>query len=1744
MISEKNNSQDIHSDRSIRLFQFLRELTQLRSKITRSLDQYEKVLWFSDIPHEPECYCIAWNVENQKGTDDGTWLEIQKPKLKPAPKLPNELTVWIPQKDISDSSLEYPRLRDSISEDVTEVSDDGQKIVKTVTVRKEDRPEIVRQWQHYIQSSWKIWAQEHKRLKKIQEFYTDLFTVYQKQQRLGESYEVVLGLGCLTWQPTGSSQKVKRHVLSVQTSVNFDITSGRISVEMPAQGAKPILEYDMLEPTERPEIKEQQAIEKSVLEIGENFWSDPVVHGCLKGWVNTLGKSGDGRYEDVLTSQKECNSTPRINFAPALILRKRGERGLLQFFEEIIRQLKNGSPVPDGIKKIIEIYDEASLTSDESGGGDGYTISAPLEDEEVYFPLPANEEQKRIAQALNKRVGVLVQGPPGTGKSHTIVNLICHLLASGKKVLVTSHTARALKVLKNKFPDEIKNLCVTLLGDNQDALKGLEDSVQAINQKYNSWNPETNRRKIAELEKSLHFARKESAKIQHDLRAIRESETYSHPIFFENYSGTCQQIASQVATESPKYCWLNLEIEENQELPCSNSESVEVLNFIKEDKPSSGEFIYSVCDPSHLLPPSQFENFVSDEKNAQAELVDINERLSNPLFSSFEKLSTDIQSKIKLNLSSLTVNIRFLSTHSQLWIRTAIEQILSGQQGIWEILYNSTKASLDQLSSLVEIVSGYQISGLTDQDLSTVRVHAQQYLEYLNANGQPGWWSKVTSKIVKETSYLSENTRIDGRLCNTQETLHQLINWISTKIEIEKLKILWVNIVPVQETSLIGYYAFFTDLLICLRKVLDASALIEEITKDFALHQIVIKPNWSSSQDIEQLLNLLDAIQIKRRYSEAHEKIENLESKTKQIIDGDKVHPLIPTLLQSLTNRDISLYYATYRQIRDYYDKKTLFTKKYELYELIKSRCPDFISLIEQLSDQTSLVEKLADLKNAWRWSQAKCWLKKLSDPRREKQLVSDLNYYTQEIRKRMGEIAAEKAWGHCFTKERFNEKVRQHLQAWSQSVKKIGKGTGKYAEMHRKSARDHMEHCRPAIPAWIMPIYRVAESLKPGLDSFDVVIVDEASQSGPEALFLLYIAKKVVVVGDDKQISPDFIGIDREAVMKLRDMFLEDIPHKDHLGVDDSFFDQANIRYGGRIRLREHFRCMPEIIQFCNNLCYLSEPLIPLKQYGAGRLEPIVTRYVQDGYLSGESKVVNKPEAEAIVNAIKECCENPKYKGKSIGVISLLSTSIQAQYIYDQLVQELGPEEVEARHIVCGDAYDFQGDERDIIFLSMVTAPSPGKRIGTLTSQKDERRFNVAVSRAQEQLWLFHSATLSDLNSNCLRYKLLEYCNNPKLDSPLSQQFDINQLSALAHPENRSNSRPPDPFDSWFEVDVYLQIIQRGYRVSCQLSVAGYRIDLVVEGLRGKLAIECDGDQWHGPEQYAHDMARQRDLERCGWNFWRIRGSAYYQNPYTALEGLWKTLKDFKIYPKQEDHLCNSEETANVSLEAFYVKPKEYFQYVTPAKQNSPNLLDAENDDENVEKLAPSSLHIKDTSSVNKSSSIKRSDINCKPWNKWDSKPLKNPHTAKKSEIIAGLIDIIRAEGPMPCHRAYRVYCNSLGIQRIGQQIRSIFNKSITAAVREGRLVQENEYRTTDQSNKIVRLRGAPKVCLRDKGLRDFDEIPPSEFAELISHISQNNKALGKEEILREALVFYGFVRMTDGVKKVFKIAWNIFKK
>jgi very-short-patch-repair endonuclease len=114
---------------------------------------------------------------------------------------------------------------------------------------------------------------------------------------------------------------------------------------------------------------------------------------------------------------------------------------------------------------------------------------------------------------------------------------------------------------------------------------------------------------------------------------------------------------------------------------------------------------------------------------------------------------------------------------------------------------------------------------------------------------------------------------------------------------------------------------------------------------------------------------------------------------------------------------------------------------------------------------------------------------------------------------------------------------------------------------------------------------------------------------------------------------------------------------------------------------------------------------------------------------------------------------------------------------------------------------------------------------------------------------------------------------------------------------------------ESKFERDMMQRLLERGYRVQGQVGSIGYRIDMVVEGAdRRRLAVECDGDRYHGPEQWRQDMRRQRVLERVGWRFWRCFASSFYRDPDGVLNDLIEMLTRMGIEPIGKEEAAHAQ--------------------------------------------------------------------------------------------------------------------------------------------------------------------------------------------------------------------------------------------
>jgi hypothetical protein len=242
--------------------------------------------------------------------------------------------------------------------------------------------------------------------------------------------------------------------------------------------------------------------------------------------------------------------------------------------------------------------------------------------------------------------------------------------------------------------------------------------------------------------------------------------------------------------------------------------------------------------------------------------------------------------------------------------------------------------------------------------------------------------------------------------------------------------------------------------------------------------------------------------------------------------------------------------------------------------------------------------------REAWNWARIKNYLAGI-EARKELLTLSQRRRDLEKVLAQQYEqLVAKSAW--LQTKAQASAKVLSALESYRVAIRKIGQGTGPNATRYRRDAQKAMLDAQGAIPCWVMSHAKVSESMPAQLGVFDLVIVDEASQSDLWALPAILRGRKILVVGDDKQVSPSGGFISAAKIVALRERFLSDQPYGRDLTPEKSLYDIASTVFAGeRVMLAEHFRCVQPVIAYSNKTFYKNQ-IRPLRVPKASeRIDP-----------------------------------------------------------------------------------------------------------------------------------------------------------------------------------------------------------------------------------------------------------------------------------------------------------------------------------------------------------------------------------------------------------------------------------------------------------------------------------------------------------------------------------------------------------
>jgi superfamily I DNA and/or RNA helicase/very-short-patch-repair endonuclease len=1470
------------------LFTYVKEIKSRLELPILDESKYEWKQSLGDLPDHPYIF---------RNPTDQYFLKVKRPKAVECPLPPVEIQEWIkPSWKYIDKELSYLKSKNLINEDES-----------TTTVHIEELPDILAKIGLFkkVRDGWREAELPSEGVRKI---FSHLHEVKARIEKDSEGIQLYLTEGQLTFE-------------NKTVVINHPLLYKEISIELDGEKDEPEILITKSSNNSSIFISLLRALEVSgstLNSLKDEFFQididpdDDKAELFLKSLVHKLWK--DGTFSDVKVTPSE---KPTVFLSQKLILGRK-ESSFTEQIDNYIKRIDSLDELPMAYQNMVGHFEEDKFLPPELPSSDmsiqSNKTSLPKK-RDYFLTKEYNTEQKKIINLLEDNGCVSVQGPPGTGKSHTIANLIGHLLAKGQSVLVSSQRSKALEVIRDQVVEDIRSLCVSILDNQTNNKDELQKAVNFLEELLSKNDIEQVSREVDELTGKRETLIEEIEGLEKDyMKCILNEYT---PISYQGESVLPKDAAIYIS-ENPK-CFIpgpfSSDISPINEQILGELKSIIRTLTVSDQKTIANQ----IPALDELLNIKDFETILNENITLEKSLMELSPDNVNLLRSiPVEKLQGIVSNIIK---------IRNESEACEDYLRAMMDFMLKGEQYVstFQQFVDETNKQLLEIESYGHLIFEHDPKLESEHDLEALIKCAENIHDTSDKQVKFSFFAKLFSNEMK---IIKNEATIQGRELRTKNEALSIVHLLKVKRTREQISEKWNNLassrlgalkssefnkdVELEVSYRLKGFEGCLELKAIMDNVIDELKAIgisipskgyEEVKfRDESLHQDL-------NCHLEEFNNLFMKTALvvieEHRVMGLTEKYKFSLETCKKYSGNSDVNDMI---YQSLLSKDLLGYKKSYSELRRLTDYVDMNSRLEEICSGIRSTAPSFS---EQLLNR-SLDEEVISVDSAtnlWRSS----YLEYVINERNKisPMVIQDkLTTFKKRLKSLDSALIQKLAVGNQL--RRITPRQRQALRGFVVAQNKMTKNGKGVRDAHlRKEAKVQMKECSGAVPVWIMPLSKVMDNFVIGEDSFDVLIIDEASQADITNLPIFSMAKKVIVVGDDKQVSPAAAGVKLAGVDELINEFLEGIPNKAIYDYKASLYDIACSSFGETIRLTEHFRCTPEIIQFCNDLQYQGN-IKPLRESNSNPTPPSLVPFYVDGFMD-ESKR-NMDEAITIAAIIAAMTTFDKYKDTSIGVISLFG-NMQHQLIDSLLRSTLSTVEYERHRIVCGKSPQFQGDERNIIFLTMVESPNPEgpmrKKSETDTLKKE---YNVAVSRAQDQLWIMHSMNKDiHLQPDDIRLKLLKHASDPR---------DL--MEKYAHLTSQAESH--------FEECVHKDLLRGDYRFEPQFPVGAYRLDIVLFTKDGKrIALECDGEKFHSTEeQIQNDLARQSVLERLGFTFVRIRGSDYYRRREETVEWLYRRLDELQVVKGNE---VVSNNTFDISIDDELLRKAKEFKSVIKEK-------------------------------------------------------------------------------------------------------------------------------------------------------------------------------------------------------------------
>ena len=373
------------------------------------------------------------------------------------------------------------------------------------------------------------------------------------------------------------------------------------------------------------------------------------------------------------------------------------------------------------------------------------------------------------------------------------------------------------------------------------------------------------------------------------------------------------------------------------------------------------------------------------------------------------------------------------------------------------------------------------------------------------------------------------------------------------------------------------------------------------------------------------------------------------------------------------------------------------------------------------------------------------------------------------------------------------------------------------------------------AAPLWIGSVRDVDEVLPEVAGLFDLVILDEAAQIDQmNAANALVRAKRAVVCGDPNQLGHTSF-VSGEAVAKATRQFGTNAELLNPRSV--STYDVVAAQVPVEV-LDEHFRSVPHLIEFSSRRFYGGDLHVATRHPRSDAADHIHVSVVQG---TRNTSKVNEAEVEECLRLVEQYARGG---ATSIGLISPFRA--QADALEEAILEKYRLEEIDAYGLRVGTVHSYQGDERDVLIISLAVGSDEADSAWRFVNQAN--LFNVMVTRAREEVVVVTS--------------------NPEPPGLAGEYIEWSEpLSDLV-----ADAKLRDP---WID-RIAAALREQGIPVRCGYRVGRHHIDIVAGTGEHAVAVECRPH----PDGEAVHLDRALMLRRSGWKTADAYRTRWKDNP------------------------------------------------------------------------------------------------------------------------------------------------------------------------------------------------------------------------------------------------------------------------